>query len=134
MKILDPGHAYALDWLDGKPPLEDNSLDDWDFITNVLVFVKREGEGFPGNEGHHAGTNIQEVLRALIDRVKYLDNQILDWRNEHIIAHLRDAIYLLEQRAADRHNRNLSCRTDIIETYPTCSKCGHIGCSGECHT
>src|SRR5258707_13345918 len=42
----------------------------------TLQFVKREGEGYPGNIGHHEGTTMQEVLRVLIDRAKYINGQI----------------------------------------------------------
>lgn len=40
------------------------------------MFVKREGEHFPGNVGHYPGTTMQEVLRVLIDRAKYVNSQI----------------------------------------------------------
>lgn len=60
MKVIDPGHVYELAHLDGQH-------------VERLVFVKREGDGYPGNFGHHEGTNLQEVLRALIDRVEYLN-------------------------------------------------------------
>ena len=62
MKVIDPGHKYELAHLDGNG-------------HEVLTFVKREGDGYPGNIDHHAGTNLQEVFRAALDRVKYLDNQ-----------------------------------------------------------
>lgn len=126
MRIIDPGHQYALDHLDGN-------------LEELLTFVKREGSGYPGNQGSHPGTNIQEVLRALIDRMKYLQSQIPCDNNLEVINHLRECIRLLEQRAAERHGRNtdaLDYRARIgrtIETLPTCAKCGHVLCEGECH-
>lgn len=121
MRVIDPGHEYLLNSLDGGEPV-------------LLTFVKREGEGYPGNIGHHPGTNLQEVLRALIERVKYLNNQIPDARNWHVLLYLREALFELEQRAAERHGRVLSYfKLDEIEFQLTCSKCGHIGCHGECH-
>lgn len=135
MKIIEPGHIYELDWLDGIPPLECD-ISEWDFLTPTLVFVKREGDKYPGNTGHHPGTNIQEVVRALIDRVKYLDGQIEHPRNTFVLQHLRAVIYQLEMRAAQRHNRELKLSADEvfnIEIVETCKKCGHIGCQGECH-
>lgn len=124
MIIVDPGHRYDLACLDA--PNDD--------YVETLTFVKREGDKYPGNVGHHPGTNIQEVLRAIIDRLWYLDNQDHDDRNEQIIFKLRDSIYLLEKRAADRHNRQFfKIMTDGIEGYDFCKKCGHIGCKGECH-
>jgi hypothetical protein len=62
MKILDAGHRYQLDHLDG------------DNVTE-LTFVKRSGAMYPFNIGEYEGTNVQEVLRALIDRTEYLNRQ-----------------------------------------------------------
>lgn len=130
MKVIDPGHEYELDWLDGKPPIErSGGVED----GNRLIFVKRSGNGYPGNVGYHPGTNIQEVLRALIERVKYLDGQIHDERNGAVLANLRGALYLLEDRAAERHGRRLTVQARNIEHQPTCNLCGHIECDGRCH-
>lgn len=121
MEIIDPGHRYKL-----------NVLDEIDYFVE-LVFVKREGKKYPGNIGHYPGTNLQEVIRACIDRLKYLDNQIYDRRNEMCITLLKTCLFMLEQRASERHNRILVVSLGEIESYPTCDKCGHIGCNGECH-
>lgn len=121
MITIDAGHTYALDRLDGLGDQE-------------LRFVKREGAKFPGNVGHYPGTNLQEVLRACIDRVKYLDHQVQCRENLLILEHLRSCIRLLEERAAKRHGREPDVRmygiltSDPIEWLPTCPKCGHIGC------
>lgn len=121
MKIIDPGHVYLLRMLDS--PKQDSNV--------LLTFVKREGEGYPGNVGHHKGTNLQEVLRALIDRIKYLDNQIHDIRNDQVLHYLRSSILQLEMRAAERHGRKLPIfDMDEIELQPVCGGCGHIGCKG----
>lgn len=129
MRVVDPGHVYDLDVLDPDDAYE----------SGPLVFVKREGPGYPGNVGHHPGTNLQEVLRALIDRVKYLDGQIHDASNNRTLYSLRVAIYQLEERAARRHGRMLDLRVassvhgvvgDGIESLPVCGQCGHIGCEG----
>lgn len=129
MRVIDPGHVYALSWLD---LYDDESMPSED----LLVFVKREGKKYPGNQGHHPGTTTQEVLRALIDRTKYVNNQIPDKRNKHIIDDLREAMFHLEARAAERHNRFLPIHFKIaeIENMETCKQCGHIGCDGSCHT
>jgi len=120
MKILDRGHAYALRMLDSPREC-------------LLRFVKRAGEGYPGNVGFYPGTNLQEVLRACIDRVKYLDSQIPDPTNLVLVDHLRSSLKLLEMRAARRHNRDIPVFRYAIEDMPVCSKCGHIGCEGQCH-
>src|ERR1700757_5337799 len=102
MENLDPGHVYQLNDIDGSG-------------HQFLTFVKREGAGYPGNVGHYPGTIIQDVLRCCIDRLKYVDNQISDIRNDLAIKHLRTAIYNLESRAAERHGIKftLSTSTDI---------------------
>ena len=133
MKVIDPGHVYDLDWLDGRAPIWMDIHRDTGHPMNRLIFVKREGEGYPGNVGHHPGTTMQEVLRAMIDRVKYLDNQIPDFRNQMVLASLRQAIRSLEWRAAERHNRDTIIPIKEIELEPTCPKCLHIGCEGLCH-
>lgn len=76
MKVLDQGHKYQLDTLDGKEP-------------EILTFVKREGDKYPGNVGSYSGTTTQEVLRVLIDRTKYVDKQIPARENGLIIVCLQ---------------------------------------------
>lgn len=126
MIVIDPGHQYSLKTLDG-------------FNLQYLTFVKREGPGYPGNEGSYPGTTTQDVLRVLIDRTKYVDAQIHDHRNDEVIHHLRMAIFYLEARAAYRHDRLeefsrlIAGHTAEIEFLPTCEKCNHIGCPGTCH-
>lgn len=124
MKAIDPGHAYDLD-----------VLDDQRGVPERLVFVKREGKNYPGNVGHHPGTNCQEVIRALIDRVKYRDAQIPDNRNNEILNDLRHALWIFELRAAERYGRDFGIgdRLHRIEEVPTCSRCGHIGCNDSCN-
>lgn len=120
MKVIDDGHKYRLDHLDGEG-------------YEILTFVKREGLKYPNNIGSYEGTNIQEVLRALINRIGYLNCQEFDIRNNEIISSLRHSILLLEQRAADKHDRTLiNVDLNNIEHQPVCVRCKHIGCSGRC--
>lgn len=128
MEIIDPGHQYHLRSLD-LPEGHERGF-------QTLTFVKREGPGYPGNSSHHPGTTTQEVLRVLIDRAFYVDNQIADEANQKVIRNLREAIFYLEERAARRHGRPFPPMVDIIdgiEKIPTCHKCNHIGCEGNCH-
>lgn len=115
MKVLDPGHRYALASIDGD-------------AGQVLSFVKREGPGYPGNAGSHPGTTTQEVLRALLDRTLYVEAQISAPENALVLAHLREAILLLEQRAARRHGLPLETTAEGIEDLPACLRCGHVVC------
>lgn len=120
MKVLDPGHDYLLDPLDGEQ-------------VNRLIFVKREGERYPGNVGHHPGTNIQEVLRALIERGRYVNRQQPCAETEAVVGMLTTAIMLLEHRAARLHGRVLTAKPEeVISGAGKCPSCGHCGCLGDC--
>lgn len=127
MEVLDPGHKYHLRSLD-LPEQAERGFE-------MLTFVKREGPGYPGNVGHHSGTTTQEVLRALIERIKYVDGQIPDRANPAVLSRLRAAMWFLEERAARRHGRPFPWPVNYegIEDLPTCPKCNHIGCEGTCH-
>lgn len=134
MRILDPGHQYALRVLDGEDGI-------YGPTEQTLTFVKRVGEGYPGNDGPaHSGVQTQEVLRALIDRAKYVreqsrqlgDDESVD-DNDIVISLLARAMYFLELRAARRHGRQLPAGNSLrIEELPTCDGCGHVGCEGAC--
>lgn len=123
MKVIDPGHVYHLTWLD-EP--------DDDMRGGLLTFVKREGEGYPGNVGHHAGTTSQEVLRALIERSEYVNNQIPCAETEAAGELMKAALLLLELRAARRHGRWIEVALEEVVNGAVCEKCGHSGCGGDC--
>jgi hypothetical protein len=125
MIVIDPGHKYKLLVLDGTN-------------DELLTFVKREGEKYPGNVGHYPGTTLQECWRAEINRLLYLNQQDPCIETEMAIKHLRLNIMLLEQRAARRHGRESPVAYNDrilhrIETLSVCERCGHIGCEGTCH-
>lgn len=123
MRTHDRGHWYALQVYDRNRSSIPSET--W------LRFMKRVGEGYPGNDGPpYSGTNCQEILRVLIDRVKYLDGQIPCSENAEILGHLRQALLLFEQRAARRHGRELSVSADQVEDEPACPQCGHVRCEG----
>ena len=83
MKIIDPGHIYEIRNLDGND-------------IQVINFVNRNS----GKEKE--GIQNQDLLRILIDRLLFLDNQ-LEWDgNKKIIHHLRMALALHEARAIER--------------------------------
>lgn len=140
MRVLDPGHNYELTAYD--VPEEFNGR-----VWQPLQFMKRIGDGYPGNTGEpHAGTNCQEVLRALIDRVKYLEQQVHSVHNGDVIVHLRHALFAFEIRAAkrrgeeyftawrervhnDRREKFSKMLNQDVEDIPTCPTCGHIFCA-----
>jgi len=116
VRIIDPGHRYALATLDGV-------------LDQELTFVKREGANYPGNVGSHPGTTMQEVLRVLIDRCAYVNAQRPCDENRQVIASLRSALHVLELRAARAHGlSSASLQSDGIELLDTCVTCGHIVC------
>jgi hypothetical protein len=102
--VLDPGHKYRLDNLDGDGEVE-------------LTFVKRMGDNYPGNTSAYEGTTTQEVLRALIERTKYVNAQIPCQANEDAIRAMRIIIEDFEARAAVRHGMLLDLPEDVdVET------------------
>lgn len=118
MRVIDPGHEYQLDSLDGE-------------LEQRLIFVKREGAKYPGNTGHHPGTTLQEVLRAIIERSEYVNRQIPCAETTLAVGLLQSALYLLESRAARRHGRTLDQPlVDVLSGLSKCAKCGHVGCTG----
>jgi len=117
VRVIDPGHTYQLDGLDGGTP-------------QTIRFVKRcdPPAKYPGNVGSYPGTTIQEVLRVLIDRTQYVGRQRPCEETVHAIDAMREAIRLLEERAARRHGRALGPMPTQPELESTCPACGHIRC------
>lgn len=120
MKVLDPGHDYLLDNFDGGEAVR-------------LTFVKRNDppEKYPGNDWAHPGTQIQEVLKALIERCQYVNSQVPSIQTEEVEANLARSIWLLEQRHCERHEKpNVMNIYDVegIDLQDYCKECGHIVC------
>jgi hypothetical protein len=111
MKILDPGHDYLLSPLDGD-------------IDIRLTFVKREGVGYPGNIGSYSGTTCQEVLRSLIDRLDYINNQIPCFESKISRFCLFIALWMFELRHSRRKKLKLVMPWDMNK--PINPKNGHI--------
>lgn len=118
MKVLIPGHQFALSQLDGDG-------------YELLTFVSRMGFKYPGNMISHSGTTTQEVIRALIYRLEYVDNQEPHIENMRAINFLRQTIIELESRAKKVRGEVLEI-TNLsldVENIPTCSVCLHIQCT-----
>lgn len=99
MKIIEQGHIYELNSLDGEHR-----------EVETLRFVNRE----PGTG--HPGTQTQEVLRALIDRTMHCDNCLRWAGNDKIIYHLRMALALHESRAIERKAEKGYYRAEQVST------------------
>lgn len=105
MRVLDPGHSYALK--DNKALTE----------SCMMVFFKDPDI----NKNGYSGTTNQEVLRVLIDRVQFLENQKHSEMNKEIIYHLRMALVLHEER----HLERLVEKEFPVEELPV-GKTGHL--------
>lgn len=135
MKIIDPGHSYLLSLYD-RIPGEIRTV-------QTIDFMKRIGRGYPGNVGTlHSGTNCQELLRVVHDRVGYLNNvNIPHERNGKIAHHLVQALLEFELRAAERHGYGAEATQRLFDlqeigslmSTPTCYHCGHIVCRNPGH-
>lgn len=113
MKILDPGHEYEVENIDGSG-------------TQKIQFVKRrdsKAELLPESQ-REEGIQSQELLRVLIDRTIYLHTEQPWQENVKIVQNLRDCLRLYESRAARRHIEKLS----MPERFDTCKECGHLLC------
>lgn len=95
MKTCIPGHIYDLDQLGGG--------------TQRLVFVRRSG-GAVQYDQEWSGLQTQEVLRALIDRTKYLYRILPCGETANALHHLRCALFEYEVRAW-RRKREVANRT-----------------------
>lgn len=121
---LDPGHRYGLMSLDGKN-------------DQALQFVKRydpdRPNRFPRNAAHggrasYPGTTLQCVVRALADRIRYLDGQKPCVENQIVLSNLQSVLWLLEKRAARRHGESYDHSPEFAMNAPVCSGCGHTVC------
>lgn len=117
MRVLDPGHRYELARLDGEG-------------VEILQFVKRIGQRYPGNVGVPTpGTTSQEVLRALLDRARYVNRQIPCVETEAAIGLLQTAITLFEIRAKRVKGKHLNAETlHEVECGEICPVCSHVFC------
>lgn len=82
MKVLIPGHKYSLD----------NLKSEGEQILNFFMDPEIHDQ-------EQLGTSCQEVIRALIDRVKRLDEEKPHFVNSKIIRNLRQCIVFFEMRA-----------------------------------
>ena len=85
MKVLISGHKYLLSSI---------KLDSEDVNSNILKFYHEKGK----TQEEKVGTSNQEVIRALIDRVKFMEEELHHPFNQEIIFHLRKALALHEAR------------------------------------
>ena len=106
MKAVEPGHVYRLDHLESSGQLSlvfaRQEPDDSD-----LTFIRRNSAAIT-HPSEHPGTNVQEVLRALIDRSQFLDSVVPCAETEDAIYYLRMAFFCYEARAWRRKQQKLN--------------------------
>jgi hypothetical protein len=115
MKVIDEGHTYELANLDGEG-------------HQLISFVKRQGDNYPGNSSVYEGVTSQMVLRPVVDRTRYLQGQKKCLENLLIIICLRLALWLFEFRGARHNGRFYLHSLDFAEKAPMCEVCGHTVC------
>jgi len=122
MRILDPGHVYLAESV-------------CDIEPQRIQFVKNRGMKYPGNAGEpQPGIICQELLRILIDRTAYLNNQGACSETEHALAALRSALGWFEVRAARCREEYINLpHAESLEREPVCPSCGHSCCGRKEH-
>jgi hypothetical protein len=106
MRIIDPGHRYAL------ANLETGGETIIQFFKDARL---HNGDGY-------AGPSCQEYLRAIIDRVQELNREKPDPENALIIYDLRHAIAGFEARAMRRHVEKEGLEIELLPV----ARDGHI--------
>lgn len=100
MKVLDEGHIYECSQLDGG--------------VQKITFMKRSSDAVH-YEKEWAGLQTQEVLRALIDRTKFVYKILPCKETDEALYHLRMALYWYEVRAYRRKQAKVN-RTSLNHT------------------
>lgn len=111
MRVIEAGHVYEMFNVDG------------DGIQTVR-FVRRRGEDARLLDARHAGVLGQELLRVLVDRTLYLNDEDPCNEDVEIVQKLRDCLRLYESRAARRTIEKLS----MPEKADACPVCHHLLC------
>lgn len=112
MRIIDPGHLYAVVNVDGPGEQQ-------------IQFVRRRDHRGGLVSPYTPGILSQELLRVLIDRVRYLNDEDPCTEDVQIIHALRDCLRLFESRAARRTIEKL----EMPEMSDACPICHHLLCT-----
>lgn len=112
MRIIEPGHVYAMANVDGDG-------------EQAVWFVRRRDERAELLPVFTPGVLSQELLRVLIDRVRYLNDEDPCDEDVRIIANLRDCLRLFEARASRRTIEKMP----MPEMAEACPICHHLLCA-----
>lgn len=94
MRVLEPGHKYECAHLN----VDSNE---------TLTFIRRNSDAIT-HASEHPGTTTQEVLRALIDRTKFVDDVLPCEETALALDALREALFFFEARAFRRKRAKLN--------------------------
>lgn len=103
MNVIVAGHRYRVQNFENKGAYA------------LIQFIHKE----PKQEGSSElvtvcdGTTNEEVLKVLIDRMKYLNNKMECDENKQVISHLEESLKLLEERTAKRTKRNVEGTNEL---------------------
>jgi hypothetical protein len=114
MKVIEPGHVYELAEVDG-------------IGSQTVRFVRRRDDNarlLSADEGLHPGILGQELLRVLINRTLYLNDEDPCQEDIEIVARLRECLRLYESRAARRTIEKMP----MPERADACPICHHLLC------
>lgn len=100
MRIIAEGHTYALDM---KTVREDDPKE---------VFFQFY-RGPAGEPNELFGTTNEEVLRMLIDRIRFLNGIVPCRENSLVITKLEEAFMWLEHRTNDRLLRGVEGKNEV---------------------
>ena len=90
MKAIEPGHIYELDELENTERKQTVS-----FVSKFNL------------ETNHDGTTNEEVLKMLIDRMKYLQGKFACRENALATTKLEEALMWMEYRTARRKEQGV---------------------------
>jgi ribosomal protein S3AE len=103
LRIIEAGHIYELQHLESDG-------------IEKLTFIKRSSKAINYGDTEHAGTNTQEVIRALINRTEFLYDILPAVETKDAAYYLRMALFCYEARAYRRKQAKLN-KTEIINDY-----------------
>ncbi len=98
MKIIDEGYKYELDSLEGG--------------ESQLLWFKKTNEVDGKLITQHDGTSNEEIIKALINRLHYLNEWMYDSFNSEALIHLENALDALHARQSDRKARGVLGTTE----------------------
>ena len=94
MKILTPGHKYALAWFEGADARPEQTIQ----------FIQKEGEPLATL---HNGTTNEEVLTMLIDRARFLHDKLPSRETAIAITKMEEALLWFNHRTQLRKQRGV---------------------------